>query len=290
MTMHHAHHVETPELDRALRLNMPRKPFDVLTEFAHWLEAEGYMLCQYGAPRFRRVRCEKCKGRKIDAEALTPRQRQLLHKGVLKDEEWPPCPRCHGEGYIELEYVDQDSLHPVQRNWSRLFGEFWGLDQDAMEREKMELLRALRTPSAPEMRRCRNCQRKMNEPTAWCCEWCEMMSEDEDPAVQAARPILARVMSHAPEHTGFQLGVDDTWVEFGASVDRGQGVRPGQWHFGIFLSTQLLYRGEAGGALPAMGDAPVDPDEAWLVPTAAGASDAPLGDGRSFRGSREGNS
>lgn len=261
------HGVETPELDKALSLNTPRKPFDVLSEFWDWLEGNDYVIAKYGRPRERFFTCTVCKGRKINAGALTPRQRQLLHKGHLPDGDWPECPRCEGTGREREEYVDEDSLAPAMIPPDRLFAEFWGLDQNAMDREKRELLTALSTPTTT-MRRCRNCQRRMSSPTMFCCEWCEMMSEDDGPNMDAARRVLAAVMSHAPEHDEFQLGVNDSWVHFDVKVTDTAARRSGWWRFGIWLSQGdgpvKLFRGEDDALSAAMETDETHPDEAWL--------------------------
>lgn len=269
MTMEDVKGVETPELDKMLALNKPSKPFDTLTNFADWLERNGYIVCQYGKPRERKVKCERCGGRKIDAEALTKRQKQLLHRGVLPDEEWPMCPDCGGDGHRWVEYLDEDSLAPVAEGWERFFARFWEIDLDAVSRERQSILEAIQRPEARQvqMKRCRTCQRRMDAGTPFCCETCEMLTEDVDDRVRnGAIPVLAKVMSHAPPHDDFRVGRNDLWVHFDVKVQAGNDLRGGWWHFGIWIETGKLYLGEEWGASEAMEGEPTDPEEAWLPP------------------------
>lgn len=145
---------DTPELDKQHALNEPRPPFDVLSQFWDWLEANGYVLAKYGAPRQRRMTCPVCRGRCFDVSGLTPRQQQLLRSAALPDSERDPCPRCAGEGTVWEEVRDEDSLMEAHASPTRLFAEFWGLDLDKIESERRAILEELRQV-AP--RRCRNC-------------------------------------------------------------------------------------------------------------------------------------
>lgn len=146
--------MDTPELDKQHACNEPRPPFDVLTDFWDWMEAEGIVLAEYGRAKERSVTCSKCKGRRFDAEGLTPRQQQLLRVGQLPDHERNPCPKCAGSGNEWVSYVEEDSLQPLQTTPTALFARFWKLDLDKIGSERRAILDELQQ-TAP--RRCRKC-------------------------------------------------------------------------------------------------------------------------------------
>lgn len=134
---------DTPELNRQRVLNQPRPPFEVLSDFWNWLEAQGLLIAEYGAAKQRRVTCGACHGRGFDPGALTPREQQLLRRGLLTDVERPRCAECDGTGMVWQSYTDEDSLEPYHGGPERLFAEFWGLDPDKIDAERQALLQDL---------------------------------------------------------------------------------------------------------------------------------------------------
>lgn len=134
--------VATPELDKMLAAIAPRKVNDVLTEFVDWLESEKIVLARYGATKERTVRCDACDGTGFDSGPLTARQRQLLRRGALRDEDRPRCDCSDGKRWES--YIDPNSLVEIHESYERLFSRFLGIDQDAIERERRAILEALR--------------------------------------------------------------------------------------------------------------------------------------------------
>lgn len=165
----------TPELDRQRALNQPRPPFDVLSDFYNWLEAEGLFIAHYGATKQRSTACTNCKGRRFDPDGLTAREGQLLARGALPDRDRPPCPKCDGTGVQWHSYVDEDSIapHPLAGSPARLFAEFWGLDLNKIDRERETILAELRE-TAP--RRCRGCMNPHTN-TGHYCDTCSVAEE-----------------------------------------------------------------------------------------------------------------
>lgn len=137
--------VPTPELDRQREALEPRPVNDVLTEFVDWLTGQGLLIAKYGRRGERKVKCPICRGRGFDADKLTPRQAQLLAKGLLSDADRERCEACRADpGYVWEEYVDDDSLQPHHERWGSLFARFLGLDEEAIESERRAILEALR--------------------------------------------------------------------------------------------------------------------------------------------------
>lgn len=161
--------MNTPELDKQRRLNEPRAPFDVLSDFYNWLEAQGLFIAHYGATKERSITCPQCKGRRFDPSGLTAREQQLLSRGALPDADRAPCAKCEGRGHIWHSYVDEDSMepHPLFQSPTRLFAEFWGLDLNKIDAEREALLADLRE-QAP--RRCRGCMNPHTNMGHYCDE------------------------------------------------------------------------------------------------------------------------
>lgn len=134
-----------PEHDKA---KQRRDDLDTLTHFYDWLAAQGIQLCRWGKPRERERTCPECRGGKIDTDALTPRQRQLMERGALPEDEWPPCPECRGRGRVLEEYIDEESLAPIAVPPDRLFADYIGIDYDAYRDEKEAVYQSLRAAAS----------------------------------------------------------------------------------------------------------------------------------------------
>lgn len=144
--------VPTPELDKQLACNEPRSPFDVLSDFYDWLQAEGLVIAEYGRQRERSAVCPRCRGRRFSNEGLNERERQLLAIGALPDHEREPCPKCDATGKVWESYVDEDSLQPLDifSDPEVLFARFWGLDLHKIRKEREDVLSALRESAPPQ--------------------------------------------------------------------------------------------------------------------------------------------
>lgn len=134
----------TPELDKMLAAVEPRKVNDTLTEFVDWLERDGIILARYGAARERTRTCRVCRGRGFDPGRLTPRESQLLAKGLLPDSARTTCRRCHGNGQEVETYVDEESLAPIHESYTLLFARFLDIDMEKVEAERRAILDELR--------------------------------------------------------------------------------------------------------------------------------------------------
>lgn len=119
----------------------PRKVNDVLSEFVDWLATEGIVFASYGVTKERTRDCKRCGGRGFDPRGMTARQAQLLRRGLLADEDRPPCenPDCD-DGMVWESYVDRESLQEIHEPYARLFARFLDIDEDAVERERRALL------------------------------------------------------------------------------------------------------------------------------------------------------
>lgn len=138
--------MRTPALNKQREAIAPRPVNDVLTEFVDWLTSQEIVLARYGRRWEEKKKCHHCHGRGFEADALTARERQLLHRGLLPDVERAPCPVCRDRsGYVWVERCDEDSLEPIQEPWGRLFARFLDLDEDAMEDERRAILEELRS-------------------------------------------------------------------------------------------------------------------------------------------------
>lgn len=135
----------TPELDKRREALEPRPVNDVLSKFVDWLTSEGIVLARWGPAKERQVRCPRCRGKGFDPEALSPREAQLLDRGLLKDADRAACPMCDDRsGYVRESYVDEGSLAPIHESWERLFARHLGIDLAKVDQEQRQLLEDIR--------------------------------------------------------------------------------------------------------------------------------------------------
>lgn len=140
--------VPTPELDkRSDIMHSLRHPHEVLSEFYDWLQEQGLHLAKFEA---REVE-EPCPGFPImdtDHECRIGRvwEKRTVEPG--KPREWVDTlerhSRCTGTGWIK---VSREDWWPDNRRPEDLFEDFFGLDSDEMERERVALLDNLRSGS-----------------------------------------------------------------------------------------------------------------------------------------------
>lgn len=92
-------------------------PQETLDAFVAWLEAEGMVIADADLVS-RPMRCPTCGGRGFKVDTLTPRERQLLARGLLRDHDRTPCPLCRGARQIPVE----QSLTPAPVLITRFLG------------------------------------------------------------------------------------------------------------------------------------------------------------------------
>jgi hypothetical protein len=133
---------EYPEHEK---LAARREERDAVQDFYDWLTQEqGIVLSRPGAPKERTLTCPRCDGTGIDQRAMTGRQKQLLRRSALREEEWPKCERCEGRRKIIEEYVDHDKLFPIREKPEDLIAGFFEIDVEAFFAEKDAMLAAIR--------------------------------------------------------------------------------------------------------------------------------------------------